>query len=371
MLALRSRSKSVLFFNPDYHCSFFLKDELTKRGWMVDISVGNTYPAHLLFREDVKKTRSKVAALDYAIRWLSAIRYRFVVHYGRLSAAGLGYSRVIDRGLLLWCRLLKLLGTHVIYIPSGCRDHVPKGIWKQIDDGNVCGNCGFEPKCSDDDNYRNFSQVRKIAAAAIVGDGHPTSEFAERRIRYKSLDLELFHPNISIPKEHRWESPAKIRVLHSHSLENRNLNGKNIKGTPHVVHAINCLKSEGHDVDLINLSGVHTSTMRFHQVQADIVVDQLIYGGAGSTTLECLALGKPVVCYIRPSWAKFLGDLFPEWQECPIISATPDTLEGELRKLVTDAQYRSQVAIASRQFAERYLDVRKNVLEVEQLLFSL
>ena len=111
--------------------------------------------------------------------------------------------------------------------------------------------------------------------------------------------------------------------------------------------------------------------MRFHQVQADVIVDQLIYGWYGSTSLEGLALGKPVVCYLRPSWRRYITAFFPEWASCPIISATPETVFSELRKLVVDDQYRHQVGEESRRFAEKFLDVRKNVVEFEHLLLSL
>jgi len=366
-----NRSKSILFFNPDYHSSFFLKDELRRRGWAVDISVGNAYPAKLLFREDVTNTGTNLLLLDYALRWFGAIRYRFVVHYGRLSAAGFPYSKLIDLGLLLWCRFLKLFGTHVIYIPSGCRDHISKFHWQQVDGGNVCGNCGFEPKCRDADNNRNFSQVRKIAAVSIVGDGHQTAEFVETRIRYKSFDLEKYAPNLYVPLEFQWPRFDGIRILHSHALDTRKENNKNIKGTPSIVLAVEALRANGHNVALMNLSGIPSNEMRFHQVQADLVIDQLIYGGYGSTALECMALGKPVICYIRPSWRTFLSSIYPEWNDCPIISATPETLYDELRELIVDHKRRAQLATASREFALKFLDVKKNVIELENLLLSL
>jgi len=171
-------------------------------------------------------------------------------------------------------------------------------------------------------------------------DGHRTNEFQESRIRYKSFDLEAYSPNLDVPPEHQWPSFDGVRILHSHALDTRQMQQKNIKGTPLIVQAIDALKRDGHKVALMNLSGVPSSEMRFHQVQADIVIDQLIYGGYGSTTLECMALGKPVICYIRPSWRAFLSSIYPEWEACPVVSATPDTLQKEIRKLIVDERYR-------------------------------
>lgn len=333
--------------------------------------MGRSYPKHLLFAEDVIRAPYSVPILEYAWRWVLACKYAYVLHYGSLSADPRRFARVLNLCLQIWCLLLRILGTVVVYIPSGCRDHVSKSDWRQVDNGNVCGNCGFEPRCNDRENRRNFRQVRRIAKVSIGGEGQPTSEFTEIRIRYKSLDLEAFRPDISIPREFKWSDKSDIRILHSHSLETRRLNNKNIKGTPFVIEAVNRLNREGHNVELVNLSGIRSSEMRFHQAQADIVVDQLIYGGVGSTTLECLSLGKPVICYLRPSWREFLSLSFPEWQDCPVISATPETIYDELEKLVLDGRYRSEVAARSRAFASKFLDAKKNVVELEAMLLAL
>jgi glycosyltransferase involved in cell wall biosynthesis len=273
--------------------------------------------------------------------------------------------------LRVWYSVVKLTGVKFIYIPSGCKDHVSKALWSQVDNGNVCGNCGYEPKCSDRINTTNFRLVRAVATTAVVGDGQITDEFRESRLRYKSIDLELYQPDLMIPRQFRLPITEGVRVLHSHSLEGRNLNGKNIKGTQFVISAVEKLKAEGQTVELVNLSEIPSRDMRYYQAQSDIVVDQLIYGGVGSTALECMSLGKPVICYLRPSWLVLLSSHFSEWLDCPIVSATPETVFMELKKLVVDEPYRRRVGEQSRMFAERFLDVRNNVKELEDLLESL
>jgi hypothetical protein len=363
--------KSVLFFNPDYHCSFFLRDELRKRGWRAEISVSSSYPDQLLWSNDVKRNSNISSRIQFIRRWASIARYRYVVHYGAIGS-GLGKrSKVIDFGIVLWVNFLRLFGLHLVYLPSGCNDYMTKADWMKVDSGNVCGSCGFEPRCDDKKNQANFTLVRKVASTSLMGDGHRTTEFPESRIRYKSFDLEVFSPSMQIPNNHLWLKSSSIRVLHSTALEGRSVVSRNIKGSEFVVSAVESLARSGLDVELIQISGVTSREMRFHQVQADIVVDQLIYGGYGSTALECLALGKPVVCYIRESWKQFLTSHFPEWDWCPIISATPLTVEAELRKLVENDELRTQIGIESRRFAEQFLDVKKNVLEFEHLLLNL
>jgi len=369
--AFKQSNNSVLFFNPDYHCSFFLRDELRNRGWVAEVSVSTTYPTLLLWTDDVIRVKNKIKLINFVMRWAQVWKFKYVIHYGRMSSGSNWPAKCLDHLIMGWARLLRLLGKRYVYVPSGCRDHVSKADWLKVDEGNVCGNCGFEPNCRDKDNSQNFKFVRSVASTALFWDGHQTSEFKETRIRYKSFDLSFYRPDLVIPSSHMWQPSEDIRILHSHSLDGRLLGGKNIKGTPFVIDAVDKLKAEGHKVSLVNLTGIPSREMRFHQVQADIIVDQLIYGGYGSTALEGLALGKPVICFIRPAWKSFLASIYPEWANCPIISATTETVFHELRKLVTDEGYRNQKSLEGRVFAEKFLDVKKNVIELEELLLSL
>ena len=361
----------MLFFNPDYHSSFFLRDELRRRGWRAEISVSSTYPEQLLWSDDIQRFSSKLPRFQFIQRWISIARYRYVVHYGAIGT-GLGFfPRIANAGITIWIGICRLIGLRLVYIPSGCHDYMTQTDWMEIEDGSVCGSCGFKPLCNDKKNNINFSIVRKVASTSLMVDGQQASEFTESRIRYKSFDLDIFSPSLRIPDCHVWPTSSSIRVLHSSALEGRSVNLKNIKGSEFVGRAVDSLVKSGLDVKLVQIMGIPSREMRFHQVQADVVVDQLIYGGYGSTALESLALGKPVICYIRPSWKQFLSDHFPEWEWCPIISATPQTVEAELRKLVVNEDLRLQIGEAGRQFAERFLDVKKNVVEFERLLLGL
>lgn len=371
MKATFKQHNSVLFFNPDYHCSFFLRDELRNRGWVAEISVSTGYPPLLLWDDDVIRVNKNLGIAEHFFRWIQIFKFRYIIHYGSMTNGNLLTMKILDLLYVLLTRILTLFGKRYVYVPSGCRDHQTKKEWLKVDDGNVCGNCGFEPNCNDKTNSKNFKLVRTVAKTSLGVDGHQTSEFHESRIRYKSFDLSLYKPDLVIPSTHIWQPSEDIRILHSHSLDSRLQCGKSIKGTSFVIDAVDKLKAEGHKVTLVDLTGIPSREMRFYQAQADIVVDQLIYGGYGSTTLECLALGKPVICYIRPTWKSFLASIYPEWANCPIISATTETVLYELRKLVVDEDYRIQKSFEGRQFAQKFLDVKKNTVELEKLLLSL
>lgn len=358
---------------------------MRRRGWHADVFVPSWYPNQALFSDDAifERARYKVdlrltswIQMAWALfhRTMLIIRYRYVIHYGTLNMGvpPIGFQRQLFLVLLrTWYRGIQLTGVRFVYLPTGCRDHVSKKDWMKIDEGNVCSNCGYEPHCDDRINNTNFEFVRRVASVSLVVDGQKTKEFKETRIRYKSFDLDLYSPASMIPTEFVYNGDKGLRILHSHALSGRNAGGKNIKGTEHVNAAVEQLRREGFDVRFVNLQGVQSRNMRFHQLQADVIVDQLIYGWYGSTSLEALTLGKPVICYIRPSWREYLASIFPEWENCPIISATSETICFELRKLVRDAGYRIKVGEESRRFAEKFLDVRKNVIELESVLLKL
>jgi len=99
--------------------------------------------------------------------------------------------------------------------------------------------------------------------------------------------------------------------------------------------------------------------------QADIVVDQLLLGVHGIFSVEAMALGKPVLCYIRDD----LVEKYPS--DLPIVNANPDTIEVELEKLLVNPQLRTEIGKRSREFTERYHDSRVVARKLIKLYESL
>ncbi len=124
-------------------------------------------------------------------------------------------------------------------------------------------------------------------------------------------------------------------------------------------------------MELLYLADKKSNEMHFYQAQADIVVEQLIYGAWGSTGVECMALGKPVVCYVREEWWKNFTESFPEHDTRPYVQATPSSIYEVLKRLVTDTEYRNEMGRASREFAERQYDPVRNSAELARVLDSL
>jgi glycosyltransferase involved in cell wall biosynthesis len=192
-------------------------------------------------------------------------------------------------------------------------------------------------------------------------------------IKYKAIDLSLWAPNLDIPSEYKLTHSQNIRILHSSYLSKsgRDWQGRNIKGSPFVLAAIEKLKNEGYPVEYFFIHDKPSNQMRFYQAQADIVVEQLIYGWWGSTFVETSALGKPVVCYLRPAWKDFFLKTFPEYSNLPVVEANTQSIYEALKKLVIDTDYRQQKGAESRRFAEAHFDPGKNSAELMKLLEAL
>jgi glycosyltransferase involved in cell wall biosynthesis len=124
------------------------------------------------------------------------------------------------------------------------------------------------------------------------------------------------------------------------------------KGTEHVLAA-----AEGLDADLELVEGLHHDEALERYRAADIVVDQLNAGWYGLFAIEAMALGKPVVTFLRDEAIRRTEEAFGT--RVPIVSATAETLREALRPLVADAARRRELGAASRAYVERVHDVER------------
>ena len=134
---------------------------------------------------------------------------------------------------------------------------------------------------------------------------------------------------------------------------------RQIKGTAHVLAAVEELERRGRRVRLDLVEGVPHEDARTRYARAHVVVDQLVIGWHGIFAVEAMALGKPVVLHVRREWADraeaHLG------LRLPAVPATPDTLADELDRLVADASLRAELGRRSREYVVRVHDIHHNV----------
>jgi hypothetical protein len=151
-----------------------------------------------------------------------------------------------------------------------------------------------------------------------------------------ALDLEQWRP-VSAPED------DVVTIVHSS-------NHRHYKGTRFIEQAVAELRDEGLPVELDIVEGVSNEEAKRRYERADVIAGDLLIGGYSYFGVEAMALGKPVVAYLRPSAAP----QHPEWAECPVVRATPDTVEEELRKLVVDPERRRRLAALGPEYVRKF-----------------
>lgn len=131
---------------------------------------------------------------------------------------------------------------------------------------------------------------------------------------------------------------------------------RRVKGTEHIIKALDRL-SLNHEFELVLIEGKsHAETKRLLG-NIDVLVDQLFAGWYGGVAVEAMALGKPVVSYIREGDLRFVPQQMRE--ELPVVSASPDTIDRILEQMLTMSRDKLlELAHKSRSFVERWHDDR-------------
>ena len=137
---------------------------------------------------------------------------------------------------------------------------------------------------------------------------------------------------------------------------------RSVKGTHMLLAALERLRAQGLKFDLVLIEGLpHAEARRLYE-GVDVVVDQLYAGWYGGVAVEAMALGKPVVAYLREEDLAFLPESMRS--ELPIVRATPSSIEEVLRTLIEMPRPELlDLGRRSREFVERWHDPRRIAAE--------
>jgi glycosyltransferase involved in cell wall biosynthesis len=195
---------------------------------------------------------------------------------------------------------------------------------------------------SDEEKRKRIAQFEKFAAKiyALNPDLLHVLPASAEFLPYAHIDLNSWTPTFN--------SSGKIKLIHAPSH-------RGVKGTRYVIDAISRLKQEGFDFSFELIEGLSNRDARSRYEAADILIDQLLVGWYGGLALELMALGKPVVCYIREGDLKYIPNKMRE--ELPIINANPDTIYSELKKLIVKPRSELiQLGNKARLYVEKWHD---------------
>jgi glycosyltransferase involved in cell wall biosynthesis len=290
------------------------------------------YGADISVDLDVSRPRQiarRLAFLRRAVRDYDVFHFNF----GR-SIAGFNLGKRVVSEL----PLLKLLGKKILVTFQGCDVRPPTHCYCRIE------SCAHQAQW----RHANAAQIMRNADRVFycnpdLREWLPGGRF----VPYALVDLPSLQ---QLPPD-----PERREMVVCHAPTNRN-----IKGTEYVIEAVEQLRREGVPVRLELLEGLQHDEVIERCGDADVVVDQLLIGWYGTFAAEAMALGKPVLAYIRER----SPEDNPFGDELPIVRSDPAQLAARLRELIADPAGRERLGRDGRAFVERHHDPRRVARDV-------
>ena len=180
--------------------------------------------------------------------------------------------------------------------------------------------------------------MQAVCSEVLVTDPELLTYCPQAKIVPRAINLDDW-PYVGLVEHH--EPPL---IVHAPSR-------RTVKGTDILMKALDALRNQGVSFRLQLVENMSHAEAREIYHQADIVVDQLRIGWYGVLSVEAMALGKPVLAYIREDLRHHLPDP-------PLVMTSPETLEQDLKKIITDSAYRMKLSRKARQYAEAVHDSR-------------
>jgi hypothetical protein len=303
------------------------------------------YPADIDLQLDKRTFADGMAVLA---RFMAhAARHYDIIHYnfGRtlLSPLPRRLAFLHDKDLPLF----RALGKGVVVTYQGCDVRQKSACVTRFD---LCA-CA-EPDCYGGVCTPEVDAARSARARSF--DKYADAVFSlNPDLLWLLSDRAAFLPYTSIdpaewtPQPPRSAQDGVFRVLHAPT-------DHGAKGTKYVVEAVRALRERHCDVELLLIENVPRAEAKRFYAQADVLVDQLLVGWYGGLAVEAMALGKPVVAYIRDGDLRFVPERMRS--ELPVVSATPDTIYDVLQRLYDQRETLPALGRRSRDFVEHWHD---------------
>jgi len=244
-------------------------------------------------------------------------------------------------------KILKLANKKIIVIPYGSDSYVYRRIRST---STLHGLMMSYPRSSRVQNKiaKNVDYWIKNADVVLPGTMGPDGFGRWDVLAPSSLCIDLNLWSKSIKNSVADGKEMKVVIAHCP-------NHKGFKGSEFIERAICTLKEEGYSIEYLILEKVQNNEIRrLFNEHVDILVEQIICTGHGFNAIEGMASGLPTISnlenedYILPfrRWSFF--------NECPLVSGTPENLVDVLRKLISRPELRRELGRAGREYVEKY-----------------
>jgi len=243
-------------------------------------------------------------------------------------------------------RVYRLLGIEVFLWGYGA-DVRNRETARAMGEPNPCTDCDAPGKyciCDPATAARNVRMLSSLSCAIFAGMGEMFgyTPGSIDDLHYWPLDLEAEGGEKYRPVHPAPVGTGPLRIVHAS-------NHRMFKGTRFLVQAVEDLRAEGVPVELVLVERVPNAQALELYRSADVIFDQCLMGNFGYFALEGMALGKPVMCFVRHP-ERYL--LRPE--ECPILNTHVSTLKEDIRALLRRRAELPAIGQRGRAYVEKH-----------------
>ena len=218
-----------------------------------------------------------------------------------------------------------------------------------IGEPNCCTNCtqvGVACVCDSSLFMDNYAHVARLSKKVFsMGDMIEYTPGSRNDLFFWPIDLAAENGERYRPEYPIVDIDRSLRVVHAP-------NHREFKGSSYLERAISELRLEGMDVELVLVERRSNKEALEIYRSADVIFDQCLIGFHGYFALEAMALGKPVMCFIRKP-EEYL--LHPE--ECPLINIHITTLKDDLRRVVSQRDQLDVIGRRGRSYIEKHFSL--------------
>ena len=318
----------------------------------------------MVLAQGLREVGCEARSFSYQIAW-DARKSDIVVDLDR-RAGGFGKAFAMTRAFTEWSGrfdvfhlhfgtsflprrldipMLKAMGKKVVFHFHGCevRNRAHMLATHRL---ATCTEC--DPFCRPAQQAKLLRHMRDWSDLTF----YSTLDLAESVPGARNLPLAIETERwVAAAREHPLEDPARRDgvngpVVIAHAPTNRL-----IKGTGHVVDAVERLKREFPRLELRMIEQQPWAGMPAFLAGCDILIDQLMMGWYGLLAIEGMAEGRPVIAYVRDDFREARPGL-------PVVSAEPGTIHSVLRELIRDPARRAELGGRGPAFVRRFHDTR-------------
>lgn len=179
---------------------------------------------------------------------------------------------------------------------------------------------------------------------------------------------DLLAPSSLVINTDIWQSSkpkhasGKMKVLHTP-------NHRGFKGTEFIVRAVDELRKEGLQIELLLVEKQSNTYVRqLLTTEIDVLIEQLIFPGYAMSAIEGMSCGAVVISNLKDERIMQPMKRWSFLSECPIVSADPETIKEVLRDLYHDIGMRRKISLDSRIYALKYHSFKSFAVLFEQIL---